>query len=129
MRISDWSSDVCSSDLLHERKTRLVSPIDSVVTCNTVVFHPLSGGPSEEKMKLFKPTFQPGLVALGLVAMAGLAACGADEGEVVADDGSVTIAPIAPTSRPSAVPGESPGDLIERSEKRPVRKECVSTGR
>src|SRR3546814_18614234 len=105
MRISDWSSDVCSSDLLHERKTRLVSPIDSVVTCNTVVFHPLSGGPSEEKMKLFKTKFQTGLVALGLVAMAGLAACGADEGEVVADDGSVTLATIAPMSSPSTVHG------------------------
>ncbi|NYG59841.1 ABC-type branched-subunit amino acid transport system substrate-binding protein [Nocardioides daedukensis] len=64
-------------------------------------------------MKLFKTKFQTGLVALGLVAMAGLAACGADEGEVVADDGSVTIATIAPMSGPSAVYGESQVAMIE----------------
>src|SRR3546814_19204459 len=33
MRISDWSSDVCSSDLLHARKRRRRSPASASPTC------------------------------------------------------------------------------------------------
>src|SRR3546814_4379887 len=43
MRISDWSSDVCSSDLVVQRESRRSIDTSSVGDANTVVQHQIDG--------------------------------------------------------------------------------------
>src|SRR3546814_20330405 len=117
MRISDWSSDVCSSDLrrldpAHPRQIDAAGPVGPVVACDQQV---------------------PG----GTVAQCGGARLAGRDGDEHRVDGGKAVAAAAhrgagmkPAPVSSAVVSNSGRPTtLERSEERRVGKECVSTCR
>src|SRR3546814_12736831 len=107
MRISDWSSDVCSSDLLEVR--RLERQI---------------GEPFVRKAHRFQPP-QPFGIARQAVAAHFLFGR-ADLGDAFEEPHVVTRNAVDLGERPALADRQS---RVERSEESPVGKECVSTGR
>src|SRR3546814_5695352 len=59
MRISDWSSDVCSSDLLY---LHLAAQLDHAVCWDLEKLHRAFGTPAHPREQPFAPQRHPGLV-------------------------------------------------------------------
>src|SRR3546814_13225156 len=102
MRISDWSSDVCSSDLFEDDLGKVVAAIHWPAGCDSLADHRLPAAKAAQHVdgllvyvdnpRPFEQGFRPVGIPIGGVA------CGS-------------------------------GKFHQRSEERRVGKECVSTGR
>src|SRR3546814_15656106 len=114
MRISDWSSDVCSSDLLYEE--------DRTILERLIAGTPFKGSFDDLK-QLGTATIFPAPVLhfadLKFPTLSGRI-------EIASDQAAADGLPRTPTPSVDPRPG---GDRLRRSEERRVGKACVSTCR
>src|SRR3546814_20797307 len=118
MRISDWSSDVCSSDLLYKLHLRF-QPVDVLFGIVQNVLEQIA-----RHEIAYRFAIGHGLFDRHLGGRFQLVITGQDLGNVFAYHQFVQILQVG-----QAIQHENTFDKVVRSEERRVGKECVSTCR
>src|SRR3546814_11734230 len=114
MRISDWSSDVCSSDLRFDDAHLLAAAVEQIA---------LSGQWEGERVDAVDGVgFDPGELYLTLARWTSATEAAGASGRAPAPSEYVDQIYFQSIRRKST-------DLLSRSDERRVGKECVSTGR
>src|SRR3546814_16972859 len=106
MRISDWSSDLCSSDLAGDADQRIAGGADLVA----IIGKGAVGHPFEVRRNVQRVAAQADFGAI----------------DVLRDDRQAIVAELRIVAEAEVAVGI---DLAQRSEERRVGKECVSTCR
>src|SRR3546814_18455131 len=123
MRISDWSSDVCSSDLIMARVGATIAPLPALALSSLVSIAPLLLFALALGERIWPGNWTP-LVALALISQV------VGQGLIIYALGKLPplVIGIALLTQPAVSGALGWLAYDERSEERRVGKECVSTG-